>query len=132
MSGTWDDLIGKPYELGSTGPDSFDCFGLAVEVLDRLGMPLDLNVAEQWIRKYKPGQVDPQMFSQYECEIDEIPRRPGDLLVCCNPESPQERATHVAVHIGRNLVIHSTKEVGVHIVPVRKLEPYISEVITWV
>ena len=129
---TWDDLIGKPYKLGGSGPDSYDCFGLAVKALDRMGKPLDLSVAEQWIRKYKPGVVDPQMFSQHECEIDEIPRNPGDLLVCCNPESPQERATHVAVHIGRNLVIHSTKGVGVHIVPVRKLEPYISEVITWV
>ncbi len=132
MSGTWDDLIGKPYKLGATGPDEYDCFGLSMKVLERMGYPLDMSVAEKWIRRYRPGETNPNMFSEHECEIGEIPRQPGDILVCSNPETPQERATHVAVHIGRNLVIHSTREIGVHIVPVKKIEPYISEVITWV
>ena len=32
-----DDLIGKPFEHGSNGPDSFDCYGLSKEIYKRLG-----------------------------------------------------------------------------------------------
>ena len=32
-----DDLIGKPYEGGGRGPDSYDCYGLVVEVESRMG-----------------------------------------------------------------------------------------------
>jgi cell wall-associated NlpC family hydrolase len=31
------DLIGKPFVLGARGPDSFDCYGLVMEVLGRAG-----------------------------------------------------------------------------------------------
>jgi cell wall-associated NlpC family hydrolase len=32
-----DDLIGKPFEHGAVGPNSFDCYGLSQEVYKRLG-----------------------------------------------------------------------------------------------
>ena len=34
------DLIGLPYELGGRGPDSYDCWGLCVEVARRGGILL--------------------------------------------------------------------------------------------
>jgi hypothetical protein len=34
------DLIGKPHERGARGPDSFDCWGLCVEVYRRAGITL--------------------------------------------------------------------------------------------
>jgi cell wall-associated NlpC family hydrolase len=32
------DLIGKPFKLGSRGPDAFDCVGLVLEMAHRLGL----------------------------------------------------------------------------------------------
>lgn len=34
------DLIGKPFEFGSRGPNTFDCYGLCMEVYKRLGREL--------------------------------------------------------------------------------------------
>jgi cell wall-associated NlpC family hydrolase len=40
----FDDLIGKPFELGGRGPDTYDCWGLVAEMLRRMGQsPPDLN-----------------------------------------------------------------------------------------
>ncbi len=33
------DLIGKPFAYGGRGPDSYDCFGLLLELQRRLGGP---------------------------------------------------------------------------------------------
>lgn len=135
MPESYDDLIGKPWALGETGPDSFDCFGLAVEVLARLGYDLDAHISDQWIRNYLPGQNHPDEVTSLECTIDEIPRKPGDLIVMRGldtSETDDARATHVAVFIGQHLVIQSCRGKGVHIVPFSRVEPYTVEVITWV
>ncbi len=34
------DLIGKEFEFGGRGPDRFDCYGLAMEIYERLGKKL--------------------------------------------------------------------------------------------
>lgn len=34
------DLIGKPFEWGARGPNSFDCYGLVTEVLRRAGQEI--------------------------------------------------------------------------------------------
>ena len=34
------DLLGKPFEYGGRGPDSFDCYGLAVELYRRADLAL--------------------------------------------------------------------------------------------
>jgi len=130
--GSWDDLIGKPYELGGVGPESYDCFGLALEVLTRLEFPLDFDIASQWMRKYTPGDVDPSILSQYECHVEDAPRKPGDLLIMRNPHSENPRATHVAVHIGKNIIIQSTRAIGVHVLPFQKVSEETVEVITWI
>ena len=55
-------LIGKPYRAGGTGPDAYDCYGLANEVRRRLGMlalpttPRGLIRARRgWRRIYQPS-----------------------------------------------------------------------------
>jgi peptidoglycan DL-endopeptidase CwlO len=127
---SYDDLIGKPYELGATGPAAYDCYGLVVEVLSRLGFTINTDLAAEWIRMYQPGLIDPEDITELECEIDETPRKPGDLIIM-RADPSEGRATHVAVHIGKNLVMQSTRKIGVHVVPFRVLEPMTVEVITW-
>lgn len=132
MPESYDDLIGLPWELGANGPDTYDCWGLACEVLRRQGYELDDEIGEKWIRSYTPGETDPGCISERECELHEIPRSPGDMLVMRGVDSEDGRATHVAVHIGENLVIQSTRKIGVHIIPFKKVAPYVVEVISWV
>lgn len=38
----FNDLIGKPYRLGATGPDEFDCWSLTVEVAKRFGVTVPM------------------------------------------------------------------------------------------
>jgi cell wall-associated NlpC family hydrolase len=37
----YEDLIGKPFEYGGRGPQSLDCFGLAMIMFERMGTNLD-------------------------------------------------------------------------------------------
>lgn len=130
MPESYDDLIGKPWALGESGPDSYDCFGLACTVLERLGYEIDTIVAQNWIRCYVPGEEDPEEVTSRECSIDELPRKPGDLVVMRGEDS-EDRATHIAVHIGENLLIQSCRGIGVHIVPFSSIAKYCVEVISW-
>ncbi|MGW1464883.1 NlpC/P60 family protein [Streptomyces sp. NPDC002308] len=80
--------IGKPYEWGAEGPDSFDCSGLTMRAWEHAGLAVPRTSQEQW---------------------DGLPRvpvsslRPGDLVVYY-PE-----ATHVALYIGDGLVVQAPR-----------------------
>lgn len=80
--------IGKPYEWGAEGPDTFDCSGLTMRAWERAGLPVPRTSQEQW------------------AELARIPvssLRPGDLVVYF-PE-----ATHVALYIGDGLVVQAPR-----------------------
>ena len=129
---SYDDLIGFPWVLDGRTTKGLDCFGLAVIVLERMGYEMDTAIADKWIRSYKPGEVDPEEVTSIECDISEVPRKPGDLVIMRHPQADDGRATHIGVHIGKNLIIHSTRGCGVHIVPYQQVVPYTVEVITWI
>ncbi|RDG31895.1 C40 family peptidase [Streptomyces corynorhini] len=80
--------IGKPYEWGAEGPDSFDCSGLTSRAWARAGHTIPRTSQEQW---------------------SELPRvslrelRPGDLVVYF------PKATHVAIYLGDGLVIQAPR-----------------------
>ncbi|WP_329063504.1 C40 family peptidase [Streptomyces sp. NBC_01429] len=85
--------IGKPYEWGAEGPDSFDCSGLTSRAWARAGHTIPRTSQEQW---------------------NELPRvslrelRPGDLVVYF------PKATHVAIYLGDGLVIQAPRP-GSHV-----------------
>ncbi|MEW1722292.1 C40 family peptidase [Streptomyces sp. NPDC093109] len=82
------DQIGKPYEWGAEGPDSFDCSGLTSRAWARAGREVPRTSQEQW---------------------SELPRvslrelRPGDLVVYF------PKATHVAIYLGDGMVIQAPR-----------------------
>src|SRR3990167_3147116 len=39
------DLLGKPFEYGGRGPDTYDCWGLCMEIYKRLGIQLPDGVS---------------------------------------------------------------------------------------
>ncbi|WEH39695.1 NlpC/P60 family protein [Streptomyces sp. AM 2-1-1] len=80
--------IGKPYEWGAEGPDTFDCSGLTMRAWERAGVAVPRTSQEQW------------------AGLPRIPvssLRPGDLVVYF-PE-----ATHVALYIGDGLVVQAPR-----------------------
>ncbi|MGW2838216.1 NlpC/P60 family protein [Streptomyces sp. NPDC001493] len=80
--------IGKPYEWGAEGPDSFDCSGLTMRAWEHAGLTVPRTSQEQW------------------AGLPRVPvssLRPGDLVVYY-PE-----ATHVALYIGDGLVVQAPR-----------------------
>ncbi|BCL27745.1 hypothetical protein GCM10017557_26040 [Streptomyces aurantiacus] len=80
--------IGKPYEWGAEGPDSYDCSGLTSRAWDSAGRAIPRTSQEQWARLPR-------------VELGEL--RPGDLVVYF-PE-----ATHVAMYLGDGRVVQAPR-----------------------
>jgi cell wall-associated NlpC family hydrolase len=80
--------IGKPYEWGAEGPDTYDCSGLTSQAWAKAGVPIPRTSQEQW------------------AQLDRIPLsdlRPGDLVIY-HPD-----ATHVALYLGEGLIVHAPR-----------------------
>jgi cell wall-associated NlpC family hydrolase len=80
--------LGKPYEWGAEGPESFDCSGLTSQAWAAAGTPIPRTSQEQWKRLQRIG-------------LDEL--RPGDLVVYF------EEATHVALYLGDGQVVQAPR-----------------------
>ncbi|MGW7263538.1 NlpC/P60 family protein [Streptomyces sp. NPDC054842] len=80
--------LGKPYEWGAEGPESYDCSGLTSRAWEHAGRPIPRTSQEQW------------------AELDRVPLgelRPGDLVIYF-PE-----ATHVALYLGDGMVVQAPR-----------------------
>ncbi|MGW2019886.1 NlpC/P60 family protein [Streptomyces sp. NPDC001927] len=80
--------IGKPYEWGAEGPESYDCSGLTSQAWANAGREVPRTSQEQW-------RTLPRV------ELRDL--RPGDLVVYF-PE-----ATHVAIYLGHGLVVQAPR-----------------------
>ncbi|MFJ3232700.1 NlpC/P60 family protein [Streptomyces sp. NPDC086787] len=82
------DQLGKPYVWGATGPGAYDCSGLTSQAWIHAGTVIPRTSQEQWAR------------------LRHIPLRelrPGDLVIYF-PE-----ATHVALYLGRGMVVQAPR-----------------------
>ncbi|MFF2012888.1 NlpC/P60 family protein [Streptomyces sp. NPDC058195] len=82
------DQIGKPYVWGAQGPNSFDCSGLTSRAWAKAGRPIPRTSQEQWRRLRK---------------VPVNALRPGDLVIYF------PKATHVALYIGKGLVVQAPR-----------------------
>ncbi|MFI6639643.1 NlpC/P60 family protein [Streptomyces sp. NPDC050504] len=80
--------IGKPYEWGAEGPDTFDCSGLTQQAWAAAGQPIPRTSQEQW-------RLLPR--------VDVSDMRPGDLIIY------HADASHVGMYIGSGSIIHSPR-----------------------
>ncbi|MFG3036003.1 NlpC/P60 family protein [Streptomyces sp. NPDC048330] len=83
--------IGKPYEWGAEGPDSYDCSGLTQQAWAAAGREIPRTSQEQWATLPR-------------VRLEEL--RPGDLVVYF------PGATHVALYLGGGLVVQAPRPGG--------------------
>ncbi|NGO09027.1 hypothetical protein G5C60_15815 [Streptomyces sp. HC44] len=90
--------LGKPYEWGSTGPNSFDCSGLTGSAWRAAGVSLPRTVKQQYDAGRKVAKSDMQ---------------PGDIIYWYNDNQ------HNGMYVGNGKAIHAPRTgKNVEIVPV--------------
>lgn len=77
--------LGKPYQWGATGPDSFDCSGLTQWAYARAGVALPRTSRQQW---YAGTPVPIGLIA------------PGDLLFWATNTADPSTIHHVAIYLG--------------------------------
>jgi cell wall-associated NlpC family hydrolase len=82
--------LGVPYVWGATGPNSFDCSGLTQWSYAHAGITLPRTSAEQWNAGPHPSLADLE---------------PGDLLFWALNTSEPSTIHHVAMYLGRGMMI---------------------------
>ncbi|KPI10215.1 NLP/P60 protein [Actinobacteria bacterium OK074] len=80
--------LGKPYEWGAEGPDTYDCSGLTSRAWAAAGVTIPRTSQEQWKRLRHVGIQD---------------MRPGDLIIYFDD------ASHVAMYIGDGMIVHAPR-----------------------
>ncbi|MFJ6391545.1 NlpC/P60 family protein [Streptomyces sp. NPDC091972] len=80
--------VGKPYEWGAEGPDSYDCSGLTSQAWASAGKPIPRTSQEQWKRLE---------------HVDIKDMRPGDLVIYFDD------ASHVAMYLGDGAIVHAPR-----------------------
>jgi len=84
--------IGKPYEWGASGPDSYDCSGLVMWAYGRVGVHVDHWTGDQW----NEGEHLP---------VADI--RPGDLLFFATDTSDPNTIHHVGMYAGNAQMVEA-------------------------
>jgi cell wall-associated NlpC family hydrolase len=84
--------LGKPYQWGGVGPDSFDCSGLVMMAYRSAGVYIPRTSQEQWAWGPRVPASDVQ---------------PGDLVFFVGGDGTPTAPGHVGIVIGNGLMIES-------------------------
>lgn len=73
----YEDLIGKPFEYGGRGPDSYDCYGLVMTMLARQGVtPFDFGWHDE------SAAIEAMMLSALDTGMwESCEMQPGSVLL---------------------------------------------------
>jgi cell wall-associated NlpC family hydrolase len=82
--------LGKPYQWGGTGPDVFDCSGLAMMAYRAAGLAIPRTSQEQW-------SAGPRVPAGQE--------QPGDLVFFAGSDGTPQAPGHVGVVLGGALMV---------------------------
>ena len=82
--------IGKPYQWGGAGPDSYDCSGLTMVAWEHAGVQLAHYTGYQW-------EAGPQV------PLDQLQR--GDLVFYATDNSDPATIHHVGIYIGNGEMV---------------------------
>ena len=84
--------LGKPYQWGGTGPDAFDCSGLAMMAYRAAGIAIPRTSQQQWAA----GPRVPPGWAQ-----------PGDLVFFAGSDGTPWAPGHVGIVIGNGEMIEA-------------------------
>jgi cell wall-associated NlpC family hydrolase len=84
--------LGKPYQWGATGPDAFDCSGLAMMAYRAAGITIPRTSQAQW---------------QYGTRIPPPAAQPGDLVFFAGSDGTPQAPGHVGIVIGSGTMIEA-------------------------
>jgi cell wall-associated NlpC family hydrolase len=77
--------IGKPYQWGAAGPNTYDCSGLVMWSYDQVGVQLDHWTGDQW---------------NEGAHVSRAQLRPGDLVFFARNTSDPATIHHVGMYVG--------------------------------
>lgn len=84
--------LGKPYQWGAAGPDSYDCSGLVMWAYAKVGVQVDHWTGYQW---------------NEGAHISVSDVRPGDLLFFATDTSNPDTIHHVGIYAGSGQMIEA-------------------------
>lgn len=82
--------IGKPYQWGAAGPDSYDCSGLVLWSYAKVGVHLDHWTGDQW---------------NEGAHVSRTQLRAGDLVFFANNTSDPSTIHHVGMYVGNGQMV---------------------------
>jgi len=84
--------LGRPYQYGATGPDAFDCSGLAMMAYRAAGVYIPRTSQQQW---------------QFGTRIPPSAAQPGDLVFFAGSDGTPQAPGHVGIVIGNGKMIEA-------------------------
>lgn len=87
-----EEQLGKPYQWGGTGPDSFDCSGLVMEAYRAAGIDIPRTSEQQWV---------------WGPRVSASKVQPGDLVFFAGGDGTVASPGHVALVIGGGMMIEA-------------------------
>jgi cell wall-associated NlpC family hydrolase len=84
--------IGKPYQWGAAGPDSYDCSGLTMWAYAQVGVTIDHWTGYQW---------------QEGARVSTSAMRPGDLAFFATDTNDPNTIHHVGMYIGNGEMVEA-------------------------
>lgn len=84
--------LGKPYLWGATGPDAFDCSGLAMMAYRAAGITIPRTSQQQWA---------------FGPRVPASQARPGDLVFFAGSDGTRAAPGHVGILTGKNEMINA-------------------------
>ena len=89
--------LGKPYQYGATGPNTWDCSGLIQAAYATIGIPLPRTTYDQVNAGTPIPTNNPAAL------------RPGDLLFIPGDDGTPTAPGHVGLYLGNGLILHAPK-----------------------
>ena len=109
-----EDLIGKPYRIGATGPDEFDCYGLARH-LQRTLYAVDMPVLP-FVAATTRAQAEAMLNHEERrnwVEIQDHEARDGDLVLMGNVVKRDFHLGTFVIPVTAGMVVHVDRDRGV-------------------